>query len=150
MGNLEAPTIEQIIEQWERDSNIDSTEPGKELLRIPMLHNKYNKYLSLHNLAAKRTSIKLAEIRKLKWLYYNGKLTSEELKKHGWDQFPFTLKSDLNIYLDGDVDMTQLVAKKLYHEECSSFCVNVMKELNNRTWQIRSYIEYVKFQAGSL
>jgi len=148
MSKLESPTIESLIDQWDKDSDMDSTEPGIEILRIPILHNKYNKYLSLHNLAVKRMVAEIAKMRKQKWLYYNGKMSQRELEDKGWDQFPFTLKSDLNIYLDGDPDLGPMLSKKAYHEECASFCVNVMKELNNRTWQIRSYMDWQKFQQG--
>ena len=54
---IETPPLEDIMKQWEKDSDVDSTEPGKEIIRIPLLHNKYNKYLSLHNLSAKRAAI---------------------------------------------------------------------------------------------
>lgn len=148
MSKLNALELEELINQWERDSVIEPADAGTELLRIPTLHSKYNKSLTLHNLAAKRAAMEYATLRKLKWMYYSGKLTQEELEKHGWDQFPFALRSDMNVYIDGDQDLASLVAKKVYHEECSTFCVNVMKELNNRTWQLRTYIDYEKFNAG--
>ena len=145
---LDVIALEQIAEEWTRDSQMDTTEPGKEMVRIPILHNKYNKFLSAHNLAAKKTAIDLNKLRKLKWMYYNGKMTQEELEKYGWEQFPFTLKQDMNVYLDGDDDMAKLVAKKSYHEEAVSFCINVMKELSNRTWQLKEYMGWEKFIHG--
>jgi hypothetical protein len=145
---LEAVAIEQIMSEWTKDSNVDSTEPGKEIIRIPILHNKYNKFLSAHNLAAKKIAIEYNKLRKLKWMYYNGKLSQEELDKYGWEQFPFVLKQDLAMHLEGDDDLTRLQAKKSYHEEAAAFCVNVMKELNNRTWQLKEYMSWEKFIHG--
>lgn len=142
------PTLEDLMDNWERDSKVDSTEPGKEVIRVPVLHNKYNKFLSQHNLALKKCVMDVAKMRKLKWMYYNGKLTQEELEKFGWEPFPFTLKADLNIYMDADDDLQRLNAKKALHEECVSFCTNVMKELNNRTWQLRSFMDWEKFIMG--
>ena len=66
---IETPPLESLMEQWERDSEVDTTEPGKEILRIPLLHNKYNKYLSLHNLAAKRSALEFDKLKKTKWEY---------------------------------------------------------------------------------
>ena len=71
------PTLEEIMNHWERDSNVDATEPGNEGIRVPILHNKYNKFLSQHNLALKKCLMDVARMRKLKWMYYNGKLTQE-------------------------------------------------------------------------
>jgi hypothetical protein len=146
---IETPPLEAIMEQWEKDSDVDTTEPGKEILRIPLLHNKYNKYLSLHNLSAKRAGLELDKIKKLKWMYYTGKLDQDELDKLGWEPFRFTLKSDISVYLDGDDDLNKLKRKKAYHEEAAKFCEYVMKELQARTYQLRAYMDWEKFIQGA-
>jgi hypothetical protein len=137
------------MKQWEKDSEVDITEPGREIIRIPILHNKYNKYLSLHNLSAKKAEIEFAKMKKLKWLYYTGKLDQDELDKLGWEPFRFTLKSDIGVYLDADDDLNKLKRKHAYHEEAASFCTNVMKEISNRTWQLKEYIGWEKFVQGA-
>lgn len=146
---IETPPLETIIEQWEKDSDVDSTEPGKEIIRIPLLHNKYNKFLSLHNLSAKKAAIEYDRMKKLKWMYFTGKLDQEELDKLGWEPFRFTLKSDINVYLDGDDDLNKLKRKKSYHEESAKFCENVMKELNSRTYQLKAYMDWERFIQGA-
>jgi len=145
---LQAPSLENLISQWEKDSVIDQTEPGKEIVRIPLLHNQFNKYMALHNLATKRAILEYDRVKKLKWLYYSGKLDQDDLDKLGWEPFRFTLKSDINVYIDGDDDLIKLKTKKAYHEEAANFCVNVMKELNNRTWQLKEFIGWEKFIQG--
>ena len=146
---IETPPLEDIMKQWEKDSDVDSTEPGKEIIRIPLLHNKYNKFLSLHNLSAKRAAIEYDRIKKLKWMYFTGKLDQEELDKLGWEPFRFTLKSDINVYLDGDDDLNKLKRKKSYHEEAAKFCENVMKELQSRTYQLKAFMDWERFIQGS-
>ena len=146
---IETPPLEVIIEQSEKDSDVDSTEPGKEIIRIPLLHNKYNKFLSLHNLSAKKAAIEYDRMKKLKWMYFTGKLDQEELDKLGWEPFRFTLKSDINVYLDGDDDLNKLKRKKSYHEETAKFCENVMKELNSRTYQLKAYMDWERFIQGA-
>lgn len=146
---MQTPPLEEVMKQWEKDSEVDITEPGREIIRIPILHNKYNKYLSLHNLSAKKAEIEYAKMKKLKWLYYTGKLDQDELDKLGWEPFRFTLKSDIGVYLDADDELSKLKRKHAYHEEAASFCTNVMKELNNRTWQLKEYIGWEKFIQGA-
>lgn len=148
MSKLEAPGLEQLITEWEKDAEIDRTEPAREIIRVPLLHSKYCKYLMLHNLAVKRTVIELAGIRKLKWRYYNGKLSQDELTDLGWQPFPFTLKSDLNVYMDADEDVAKMNKKKAYHEEAANFCQNIVKELNNRTWQLKEFMAWERFVSG--
>lgn len=146
---IETPPLEELMKQWEKDSEVDSTEPGKEILRVPLLHNKYNKFLSLHNLAAKRAALELDKLKKLKWEYYTGKLDEDQLKELGWEPFRFTLKSDLSVYMDGDDDLNKMKRKKAYHEEAAKFCENIMKELQSRTYQLRAYMDWEKFIQGA-
>jgi len=146
---METPPLDEIMRQWEKDSNVDSTEPGKEILRIPLLHNKYNKYLSLHTLSARKCAIEYDKTKKLKWEYYTGKLDEDDLQKLGWEPFRFVLKSDISIYIDGDDDLNKLKRKKSYHEEAAKYCENVMKELNARTYQLRAFMDWEKFIQGA-
>jgi len=146
---MQTPPLEQLMEQWEKDSEIDITDPGREILRIPILHNKYNKYLSLHNLAAKRVEMELNKFKKLKWEYYNGKMDQTKLQELGWEPFRFTLKSDISVYIDGDEDLSKLKQKKAYHEESSRFCEAVMKELQSRTYQLKAHMDWERFIQGA-
>ena len=146
---METPPLDEIMRQWEKDSNVDSTEPGKEILRIPLLHNKYNKYLSLHTLSARKCAFEYDKVKKLKWEYYTGKLDEDELQKLGWEPFRFVLKSDISVYIDGDDDLNKLKRKKSYHEETAKYCENVMKELNARTYQLRAFMDWEKFIQGA-
>jgi hypothetical protein len=141
--------IEQILNHWEKDSVIDSTEPGKELIRIPILHNKYLTMLIKHKLASKKANFDYLRLKKIKWEYYNGKLSREELEEHGWEQFKFTLKSDITTYLESDIDLIRLLEKKIYHEEVITMIESIMKELNSRTYQLKDFISWEKFINGN-
>jgi hypothetical protein len=145
---LEPPSAETLMDQWEKDSKIDLVEAKTEIIRIPVLHSKYNRYLMLHNLAVKKCVLDYNKMKKIKWMYYNGKLDQEELDKYGWEPFRFTLKSDISVYIEADDDLNKYLRKKAYHEEAASFCTNVMKELNNRTWQIKEYLTHDRFISG--
>lgn len=145
---MNAVPLNEIIEMWEKDSKVDSTEPGKEIIRIPTLHSKYARILSAHSLASKQCHIEHARMKKLKYEYYNGKLDADELKKYGWEPFRFLLKSDINLYLDADQDLVKITAKLALHEEAITFCSSVLKELNARTYQLRAFMDWEKFIQG--
>jgi hypothetical protein len=133
---------------WATDSIIDRNEPGKALIDIPKLHSKYLNILSSHRLLAKEAEFQYNKWRKLKWEYYTGKLDSEELKQRGWDPFPYTIKSEINTYLEADEDINKYLARKLLHEEIVEVCQAILKELNSRTFQLRDYIQWEKFIQG--
>ena len=140
--------LDDVLKMWTDDSNIDRTEPGKALIDIPKLHSKYLNILSQHRLLVKDAEFKYNRMKKLKWEYYTGKLDDDDLKKHGWEPFPFTLKSDITTYLDADEDINKYLASKMMHEEVVDVCNAILKELNNRTWELRSFIDWEKFIQG--
>jgi len=140
--------LEQILKYWESDSDIDQTEPGKELLKIPKYHNKYLTILTKHKIAVKKANFDYLRMRKIKMEYYTGKLSQEELDQYGWEPFQFVLKSDMASYLEADADLIKLLEKKVYHEECVSVIESIMNELKQRTWQLRDFISWEKFIGG--
>lgn len=140
--------LEDILKAWETDADIDQTEPGKELLKIPKLHGKYLDSLVKHKMSAKKANFDYLRMRKLKWEYYTGKLSQEELQEFGWEPFQFTLKSDVSFYLESDADLIKLLEKKIYHEEVVSVIESIMSEVKQRAWELKSFIDWERFIGG--
>lgn len=141
--------LDELLEMWKKDSVIDRTEPARELLNIPQLHSKYLNILSRHRLLSKEAEFKYNKMRKIKWEYYTGKMSKEDLDKYGWDQFPYTIKSEISTYLESDEDLNKYIANKVLHDEIVDVCQSILKELNSRTYQLRDYISWEKFINGS-
>jgi hypothetical protein len=144
-------TLEEIMKLWDTDSIIDSTEPGREILKIPTLHNKYLKILVKHRLAVKRINFDYARMRKIKEEYYNGSLSQEELEEYGWEPFLLNIKTRQGVekYIESDKDLIKLLEKKIYHEEAVSICESIMQELKSRTYQLKDYISWERFIGGN-
>ena len=144
-------TIETLMEMWAEDAQIDETEPGRELLRIPNLHAKYIRILTHHNLLSKKLQSDYNRMKKIKWEYYSGDLNNEEdLTKYGFEPLlGKILRQDIPIYLDSDKQLTDILLKKVLHEEIVSICNSILKELNSRTYQIRTYVDWEKFTSGN-
>lgn len=140
--------LEQILKYWEKDAEIDQTEPGKELIKIPTLHSKYLGILIKHKIASKKAHFDYLRMRKVKIDYFSGRMDQEELDSHGWQPFQFVLKSDVNAYLEGDNDLIKMLEKKVYHEETVSVLESIMGELKSRTFQLKDFIQWEKFIGG--
>jgi hypothetical protein len=141
--------LDKVLEYWTKDSVIDETEPSREIIRVPVLHSKYLNIMSKHKIAGKKAFFDYSRMRKLKWEYYTGKMSEEELKELGWEPFRYTLKSDISTYLEADNDLIRLLEKKVYHEEVVSVCEAILKELNNRTWELREHMQHERFIQGA-
>ena len=141
--------LEELMNEWAKDSQIDRTEPGKALIDIPQLHSKYLNILSRHKLLCKEADFKYSRMKKIKWEYYTGKMSQEDLDKYGWEPFRFTLKSDITTYLESDGHLIKLLQDKMMHDEVCEACVAILKELNNRTWQLREHMTHERFIQGA-
>jgi hypothetical protein len=142
--------IEALMEEWSKDCAIDETEPGRELAKIPTLHSKYLRIMTHHNLKVKKIMGDYHRLRKIKWEYYNGDLNNpEDLAHYNLEPNPKKiLRADIPTYLDSDTELNDILLKKLLHEEIVNFCGSVLKELNNRTWQLKTFIDWEKFTSG--
>jgi len=141
--------LDEILESWKKDSEIDITEPSREITNIPKIHSRYLTEMTQHRIAAKKANFDYNKIKRKKWEYYTGKMSQEELEAEGWEPFRYTLKSDISTYLESDKDLIRLLEKKVYHDECVSVCEAILKELNNRTWQLREHMTHERFIQGA-
>ena len=142
--------IDDLMEMWSKDSQVDETEPGRELTKISNLHSKYLRILTHHNLICKKLMSDYTIRKKIKWEYYSGDLNNpEDLEKYNLEpMMKKVLRQDLQLYIDSDTELNNILLKKIIHQEIVDFCGSVLKELNNRTWQLRSFIEWEKFTSG--
>jgi hypothetical protein len=143
--------LEQILEYWKTDCQIDESKPHQELVNTPLLHAKYVEILSQHRLASQKAKFDHARMKKIRKEYYLGNLDKETLDEYGWDQFELRIgtKGNIDTYLEADDFLIKLLEKKAYYEECILICESILKELNNRTWQLREYLTYQRFLAGN-
>lgn len=141
--------LEEIQQQWQTDSKIDRTELGEESLRVSHLHSKYFNLFSTERLRLKSLENDYKKYFKVKFEYYSGILTEEELKNFGWEPFQLKiLKSDLNIYLDGDSDLAKIRLTIETQKEKVEFLESIIKNLPSRGYQIKSAIDWEKFKVG--
>ena len=59
-----------------------------------------------------------------------------------------TLRQDLPIYMDSDEELNKLLLKKSNSDTIIDYCDRVLKELNQRTWQLKSFIDWERYISG--
>ena len=65
--------LEEILNLWQKDVEIDKSHLDVEILNIPKLHHKYLKILSQERLIYKELDRKKKDIIQSLWMYYSGK-----------------------------------------------------------------------------
>ena len=138
--------IESIDSLWEVDSKIDSIDLNGESLKIPQLHQKYFKILNEEILSLKYFESQQSIIRKKKWAYYTG----ISIDENNNEVFPVAkgkkfVKDDINAFIEGDQEFQDLKLKIEYQEQKIKYLESTIKEISQRTWNIKNAIEWHKF-----
>ena len=79
--------LSDLQQEWGKDSEIDDLNLGKESTRVPLLHSKYITYLSNVSLKLRKAESDYYNLRRLKYRYYRGELTLQELSTNEWEQW---------------------------------------------------------------
>jgi len=142
-------TLDQMMEEWRLDATVDSTELGIASLKIPELHSKYLKIYFDERRKLKALEFQSKDLSLKKYEYYNGKLSQEELDELNWEPFVKRLmKNEVDMYLDSDKDIIQNNVRIINQKEKLAFLEEVIKNLNQRNFQIKNAIEWKKFTQG--
>ena len=138
--------LETLQNQADVDLKIDDTELDLESIRTPQLHNKYLKLFTKYSLQLKKVKDDYDGLYKFKWEYYTGKSTMEVYQAEPFDLK--VLKSDVHIYLNADEELQKLGQRQEYLNVVVVYIERVLREINNRNWNIRNTIEWKKFLHG--
>lgn len=143
--------LDQLLKQWEMDCEINLVDPGRESIKISSYHAKYIRVLSKAKLKLKQLNNEYAEMKLIKWHYYSGHYNSDKIKLQelGLEPFKIILKQDIVIYFNADKDLIDLTNKIAYYEEIISTCNQILSSLKNRSWDIRTYVDWKKFEEGN-
>lgn len=142
--------LEDIQNLWRNDSEIDRSELGEASLRIPQLHSKYFNIFSDERLALRKYESSYKKLYKQKFEYYNGTMSEEELREHGYEPFQLRiLRSDIGVYMQSDNDLNQLELRIEMQKEKVEFLESIIKNLPARGYQINAAISWEKFKVGA-
>lgn len=140
---------DDINEMWSKDCKIDEANIVGEAKRIPELHSKYYNLFFKEALRVRKLKADMKELEKAKYEYYSGSMCEEDLREKGWKPNPLKiLRNDIDRYMQSDKDVIQLSLKIALHEERANYLENIIRQINNRNFVIKSMIDMIKFQAG--
>lgn len=143
-------TLDNILEIWEEDSKINSSELGFESLNIPSLHHKYYKIFVNERLLLRKYENELKTLKMEKYEFYT-QGPSKETQEKGWN-FPAIgkiLKNEVSTYLESDKDIINMCLKISIQNEKIDLLGDILKTVSNRTFQIKNAIDFERFKNGN-
>jgi len=139
--------LDMIQKMWEEDCKIDANNLHTESLNIASLHAKYFDMYNNIILLKKKAEQQRKNIRHDRYEYYTGKADPDVYIEN---PFPKKIrdKETLQKYLDADEKLSQVCLKIDYYDTMLNYIESILKMIQNRTFQIKNAIEFVRFTAG--
>ena len=139
--------LEGIQEMWKKDSNIDPDNLHTESLNIPVLHAKYFEMFNTILLLRKKAEQQRKNIRHERYEYYSGKADPDV---YVTNPFPKKIrdKDTMQKYLDADERLSTVSLKIEYYDTMLKYIEEILKQITNRTYQIKNAIEFMRFTSG--
>ena len=140
-------TLDSIQEMWEKDAEIDRDNLHDESLNIPSLHAKYFELYNTIFLLRKKAEQQRKNIRHERYEYFSGKADPEVYQK---DPFVKKIrdKDTMQKYLDADERLSNSSLKIDYYDTMLVYLESILKVIQNRTYQIKNAIEFMRFNSG--
>ncbi len=141
--------FDDIRKMVAKDMVIDDSELDLESLKIPQLHNKYLNLFHDERILLRKLEADRRELIRVKWEFYTGKMSQEELDDRGWEPFQLkVLKQDLDMYIQSDSDVTKVDDRITLHKEKVDYLASIVKSVSGRGWEIKNAIEWRRFTSG--
>lgn len=139
--------LETLQGMWNEDSKIDPDNLHTESLNIPVLHSKYYDIYNTLMLLRKKAEQQRKNIRHERYEYFSGKSDPEVYIDN---PFPKKIrdKETMQKYLDADDKLSGVSLKIEYYEVMLRFIEEILKQITNRTYQIKNAIEFMRFSSG--
>jgi hypothetical protein len=144
--------LETVLEMWKKDADIPQYNLDETSRQTPTLHAKYMEFMSIARLQLKKAEMAQKTLLKKKWLYYNGKMSQEQIQLEGWDFDPFeglkVLKGEMDYYYDADSDIQKSEEKITYYKTYIETLTEIINVLKWRHSTIKNIIDWRRFEAG--
>lgn len=144
--------LQSILNDWQKDCLIDNSRLDEVSRDTPKLHAKYLQLLSFAKLSLKRAEASQKVLLKNKWLWYNGKMTQEQMDALGWSYDPLDglkiMKGEMEYYYDSDADIQKSEEKIQYWKTVIDTLTEIVDSLKWRHQTIGNIIRWKQFEAG--
>jgi len=139
--------LEKIQEMWLKDSVIDPDNLHDESLKIPQLHCKYYTLYNTITLLREKAKDSYNKTRLERYNYYTGKAPAEVYIE---EPFPYKVreKDAIQRHIEADEKLNAIDLKVKYYDVMLKFLEEIIRNVSNRTFQIKNAIEWNKFQSG--
>jgi len=146
--------LDTILEMWKKDSPIDEMNLDDASRDTAKLHGKYLELLMTTKLQKQRRDSQMKTLLRDKWLWYNGKMSKEQIDERGWEYDPFNglakpLKGEMDYYYNSDPDIVKLNDQIEYLQTLIDTLDEILQNVKWRHQTIKNMIDWRRFTSGA-
>ena len=139
-------TLDELKQQVREDLKVDDEHLDTESLKNQEIKATYLDHKSRYELLLYRAKGDYKRLYREKWEYYGGKADAKIYASKPFDLK--VLKTDLSVYITSDEEVIDAENKIGYLETVVDYIKGVIKSVDNRGWDIKTAIDWKKFEAG--
>lgn len=142
--------IEEILELWKADAEIDRTEIGDEAMKTAKLHHKYFQILVGERMILRNHEADMKKLKLEKYEFFT-QGPNEETQAKGW-KLPakgLILKSDIPMYMEADDQIVKLSLRVGLQQEKIALLESIINMIVYRGNNLKVALEWQKFVNGS-
>lgn len=144
--------MEEVLKMWAKDAEIDDLRLDESSKKTASLHAKYLELLSITKLQLKRKDMEFKVLLKNKFLWYNGKLSKDQIDELGWEYDALNglkiLKGEMDYYYDSDPHIQEMQAKIDYLKTLIETLEEIINNIRWRHSTIKNMIDWRRFESG--
>lgn len=142
--------LDKLQEEWNKDTQLNHRELDMEALKTSVLHRKYLDLLIFYKTKIAKLDQDFLIMKGIRSRYFSGQCTKEELTEFQWEQYQYKtpLKSELERLLETDSILLRIKERSLHYTMCFEYTEEVMRSIRSRSYDIKTAVEWKKFQAG--
>ncbi len=143
--------LEDILAEWDADSQLDRTKLDIVSLGIPQMHAKYIRLLSHERLVLRKYEADYKTLKFDKYEFYT-EGWSEDHPKEWLEHIPprgKILKADAGRWLEADKDIINLSLKIGMQNEKIDTLKSIVETVSRLGFQVKSAIDWMRFQSGN-
>jgi len=144
--------LENILDMWKKDSEIDDIRLDEASKKGASLHSKYLELLSIYKLQLRKKEAEFNVLLKNKWLWYNGKLSKDEIDNLGWEYDALNglkiLKGEMDYYYNSDPHIQNSKNRIDYIKTTIDTLEEIINTLRWRHSTIKNMIDWRRFESG--
>jgi len=147
--------LEEILAEWDKDVEINYTELGEEARKIPRLHAKYLRMLTMEKLTLKQLESKFKKFKFTKQQYYldgPSNMAEFEQKKKEWKTVPEIQRTIPRTLVDGYLEVDEDIDTMKLRLELAQTKIDaldfIMKSIMQRSYLINNMITWQQWNGG--